>query len=231
MHDVSFYFDFLSPYSGLALLQAERFAEEHDVRWRMRPVLLAALLDANDLPGGAEIPAKRAYISADVLRCAEVLGVPFKGPPEHPFLPLDALRAVCLYQKDPSVEQASIVRLCVELARACWCEGRPLTELTVLQEVIEAVGLDATDLPSRILARPLKKKLKEYTAEALERGVFGVPTFVIGADEPGPELFWGQDRLTQLAARLSGSLSSPADGASEILARPAGFDRRRLRNG
>ena len=129
MHDVSFYFDFLSPYSGLALLQAERFAEEHD------------------------------------------------------------------YQKDPSVEQASIVRLCVELARACWCEGRPLTELTVLQEVIEAVGLDATDLPSRILARPLKKKLKEYTAEALERGVFGVPTFVIGADEPGRRPPVGQPLL------------------------------------
>jgi len=225
VNEVHFYFDFLSPYSGLALLQAEPFAEQHDLRWLMRPVLLARLLDAHGLPGGAEIPAKRAYISADVLRCAEGLGLPFKGPPGHPFLPLDALRTVCIFIGDPGVDEAGVVRLCVELARACWCEGRPLTELSVLQEVLEELGLDATDLPSRILARPLKKMLKEYTAEALERGVFGVPTFAFGE-----ELFWGQDRTAQLGERIAGRLASAQAGASEILERPSGFDRRRLQN-
>ena len=36
------------------------------------------------------------------------------------------------------------------------------------------------------------------TAAALDRGVFGAPTYVIGDD-----IFWGQDRLDFVARRLA----------------------------
>jgi 2-hydroxychromene-2-carboxylate isomerase len=39
-------------------------------------------------------------------------------------------------------------------------------------------------------------------AQAEERGVFGVPTFVL--DESG-ELFWGTDRIWMLRERLAGN--------------------------
>src|SRR5256885_127511 len=58
---VQFYLDFVSPYSWLALMQAEHFAVEHGVHWEPRPVVYAALIDAHGLIGPVETPAKRRY--------------------------------------------------------------------------------------------------------------------------------------------------------------------------
>jgi 2-hydroxychromene-2-carboxylate isomerase len=45
----------------------------------------------------------------------------------------------------------------------------------------------------------MKERLREATASAEARGIFGVPTFVVGE-----ELFWGQDRLAQVGHALAG---------------------------
>ena len=58
--------------------------------------------------------------------------------------------------------------------------------------------------PQAALADPaIKQRLRENTEWAVARGVFGVPTFVIGA-----ELFWGHDAF---------------DMAFDYLARPQNF--------
>lgn len=96
-----FYLDFISPYSWLALMQAERFATEHAVRWDVRPVVYAALLQANGLVGPAEVQAKRRYTFRDIVRCAHELGLRLSGPPEHPFRSLEALRTAYLFREEP----------------------------------------------------------------------------------------------------------------------------------
>ncbi|MBT6431668.1 MAG: 2-hydroxychromene-2-carboxylate isomerase, partial [Deltaproteobacteria bacterium] len=45
--------------------------------------------------------------------------------------------------------------------------------------------------------QPIKDTLRQKTAEAVECGVFGVPTFVVG-----DQLFWGQDRMDFVEAAL-----------------------------
>lgn len=214
---VVFHLDFVSPYTWLALMQAERFAGEHGVRWELRPVVYAALLGAHGLLGPAETPAKRRYTFHDVARCAERLGLRLSGPPEHPFRSLEALRTLCLFREGPRA-----LRLAVRLSDACWGEGRPLTEIAVLVEVVADCGLDAGGLEERIAAPEIKQKLHELTSRALEEGVFGVPTFVF---EGG--LFWGHDRLDQLARRLKGPAPAVAGRAREMLGRPWGVERRR----
>jgi 2-hydroxychromene-2-carboxylate isomerase len=42
-----------------------------------------------------------------------------------------------------------------------------------------------------------KDQLKALTMKAVERGVFGAPTFFVGED-----MFWGQDRMEQVKAAL-----------------------------
>jgi 2-hydroxychromene-2-carboxylate isomerase len=44
----------------------------------------------------------------------------------------------------------------------------------------------------------VKDALKRNTDEAVERGVFGAPTFFVGND-----MYWGQDRLHFVDAALS----------------------------
>ena len=53
--DVLFYFDVISPYAWLALVQAHDFEREHGVRFEMRPVVYAKLLDHHGLVGPADV--------------------------------------------------------------------------------------------------------------------------------------------------------------------------------
>ncbi len=214
---VIFYFDFVSPYSWLALMQAEGFAARHDVRWVVRPVVYAALLDVHGLVGPAEAAAKRRYTFRDIVRCAHRLGLTLAGPPTHPFRSIEALRTACLYHDRPEA-----LPLAVRLADACWGAGRALTELDTLADVLQASGLDGARLAERIGDPAVKQRLRANTDDAVARGVFGVPSFV-SADE----LFWGHDRLDQLADHLAGRGPRRAALAEELLARPRGADRRR----
>jgi 2-hydroxychromene-2-carboxylate isomerase len=215
---VALYFDFISPYSWLALSQLEAFAERHDVEWELRPVVYAALLDAHGLIGPAETEAKRRYTFHDVARCAEELGLELTGPPEHPFRSIEALRTACLFSDDP--RGAALV---VDLAHACWRDGRPLTDLAVLAEIVASVGLDAGALAERITRPEIKDLLRGNTEHAIESGVFGVPTF-----EYEGARFWGHDRMHHLAARVEGQrpTQDAVRRAEEMLSRPRGADRR-----
>lgn len=214
---VPFYLDFISPYSWMALMQAERFAAEHGFQWEMRPVVYAALLDAHGLTGPAETPAKRRYAFHDVVRCAQSLGLKFEGPPEHPFRSLEALRTLYAFRDDPAA-----LRLAVRLSDACWGEGRSLADPRVIREAVASVGLDATALDRRIAEDAVKQGLRRTTEAAIRLGVFGVPTFVVD-----DELFWGHDRLDHLARRLSGEVPPSVELVRSFLARPRGVDRRR----
>jgi 2-hydroxychromene-2-carboxylate isomerase len=214
---VSFYLDFVSPYSYLALTQARRFERDHAVRFDVRPVVYAKLLDAAGLVGPAERESKRRYTFIDVVRGAHRLGVPLAGPPAHPFRSLEALRALTLWrQHDRALD------LAVALSTAAWGQGRDLTDLAVIADVVAAAGFDPAELATRIASGEVKQALAGETAAAIDAGVFGVPTFVVGA-----EMFWGQDRMSYLAEHLEGKL--PSVTAAPLLSRPRGADRRILR--
>jgi len=214
---IRFYLDFISPYAWLALMRSKSFAEEHGIRWDVFPVVYAALLDVHDLVGPAESEAKRRYTFHDVARLAQVLGLKFVGPPCHPFRSLESLRTLFLFRRDPQA-----LELAMRLAHTCWGEGRDLSDLGVLRAVVDEVGLDATDLDERITTPETKRGLRALTEDAITRGVFGVPTFL-----RGKEMFWGHDRLDQLAASLAGETSPAAAKADAFLRRPRGVDRRR----
>lgn len=219
LRPVEIWFDFVSPYSYLALAQAEQFAARHGVQWRPRPVVYAALLDATGLVGPAEIDIKRRYTFTDIRRAAALAGIPLVGPPAHPFRSLEALRVATMF-----LEDARCLALAVEIASRCWGHGADITDVSVLGDAVRAVGLDATSLASRTGAADTKLRLRQLTEAALERGVFGVPTFAVAGTS---ELFWGHDRLGHLAARLAGELPDMSRGLDRLLSRPRGADRTR----
>lgn len=218
MRSIVLYFDFVSPYSWLALMQAATFAQRHGVTWDPRPVVYAKLLEFHGLIGPAETEAKRRYTFADISRCAELLGLHLEGPPAHPFRSLEALRVALVFREAPQRLQ-----LCAGMAQACWGEGSDLTDPAVLRRCVRAAGLDDAQLEERIADPETKRRLALSTEEARRRGVFGVPTFALDA-----ELFWGHDRLGQLAARLQGTLGPPGERLQRMLDRPFGVRRRRV---
>ena len=182
MAAVDWYFDFVSPF---AYLQSEQLALlGPKARVRYRPVLFAALLDANGQKGPAEIARKRVFTYRFAVWQARRLGIPFRMPPEHPFNPLPLLRLAIACDCAPDAIH--------RIFRFVWRDGR-LPDLPI--EWAELVAdLRLPDAQRRIADADVKDALRRNTDEAIARGVFGVPTLAVG-----DELFWGAD-ATQMAA-------------------------------
>jgi 2-hydroxychromene-2-carboxylate isomerase len=80
--------------------------------------------------------------------------------------------------------------------RAAWAEERDIAEDAVVREVLAAAGFDPGIGDKGLLTAV--ETLERNTDEALRRGVFGAPSYVLG-----DEIFWGQDRLPLLEAALA----------------------------
>ena len=70
--------------------------------------------------------------------------------------------------------------------RHIWAEGNDGQDPESLAALATSLGVE--DLEARVGEAAVKQQLHANTEEAIERGVFGVPTFVVGE-----ELFWGED--------------------------------------
>lgn len=215
MKAVRMHLDFISPYTYLALTQAELFASRHSIEWQLRPVVYGVLLDHAGLVGPVETEAKRRYTFRDVARAAELLQVPMVGPPAHPFRSLEALRLLVAY-----ADQAVALPLARALASAAWGKGEDLTQPAVLTRLAAEAGATGRPVVDLIADPEIKQALRRNTEGAIASGVFGVPTF-----EYEGELFWGHDRFSHLAARLDGKLGHGSGPAEAMVDRPRGIDR------
>ena len=176
MPAADWYFDFLSPFSYLQLAQFDRLPPDLEVT--CRPVLFAGLLGHWKHKGPAEIPAKRIHTYRWCHWYAARHGVPFRMPPAHPFNPLRPLRLAVAKGAEPGLIRA--------IFDAIWAEGRDPSDDAEWQALTARLGIaDADDL---IAAPEVKEALRRSTEEAAERGVFGIPTFIIGE-----EIIWGLD--------------------------------------
>jgi 2-hydroxychromene-2-carboxylate isomerase len=189
---LSFYFDYISPYAYLAWHRLQRFAPEHGLRLELKPTLFAGLLNEHGHKGPGEIEPKRMYMFKDCARLAASLGVRFEPPASHPFNPLASLRASLL-----DMPEEIRRKLVTELYAATWAEGRDVGSAEVVATVCADVGVP--DALERIRDPIIKKRLFEATREAIARGVFGVPTFIVDG-----ELFWGNDSFPHLERYLLG---------------------------
>ena len=94
MRQLTFYFDPISPYAYLAFHALPQALQGHSIAVQYKPILFAALLQANGQKGPAEIPGKREWTYRQVLWSAQQLGIPMALPKAHPFNPLALLRAL-----------------------------------------------------------------------------------------------------------------------------------------
>lgn len=176
-HD--WYFDFISPFSYIQWMRVRRDHPALDLR--PRPVLFAGLLKHWGQLGPAELPTKRRHTYRLALWQAQELQIPLQFPPAHPFNPLPALRlALAADDLDRAVDL---------LFRHLWEHGRAGDSAESLTTVAHEFGID--DVPAALAREDVKRRLADHGAEAVARGVFGVPTLVI-ADQ----LFWGNDATT-----------------------------------
>lgn len=194
---VSWVFDIISPFAYLGIGDLERLPAGVQVEYV--PVLLAAILSHFGQKGPAEIPSKRRFTYRFVLWRARQKGLPIRFPRAHPFNPLAALRLVLAAGNDRRAADAVL--------NAVFRDGRDVSDPTEIAVLARELGVAD---PERTLSDPaIKQRLRGNTDWAIARGVFGVPTLVIGK-----ELFWGQDAFGM---------------ALDYLADPRAFEDREMR--
>jgi 2-hydroxychromene-2-carboxylate isomerase len=174
MNPIDWYFDFVSPYS---YLQSERLAA-FPVAVRPKPLVFAGLLKHWEHKGPAEMPTKRTFTYRQVQWIARRDGVTLRFPPRHPFNPIKALRlAVALGSKLETIR---------EIFRHVWREGDEVDTPEGFARLCRKLGVADGEA---LVSRPeVKAELVANGAEAIARGVFGVPTLYVDG-----EIFWGYD--------------------------------------
>jgi 2-hydroxychromene-2-carboxylate isomerase len=191
MKQLTFWFDPISPF---ALLAFERLPEaltglSYSVSYR--PILFAGLLKVWGQKGPAEIEPKREWTFRHVAWLAHRHGIRLDVPAQHPFNPLALLRLMWACAPAGGTPNRQV---CEAALRHVWHGGHDANDAERLSELARRLAprLDPND-------QAIKELLRADTAEAVSRGVFGVPTIELDG-----RLFWGLDALDMLAACLRG---------------------------
>lgn len=184
---LEFFFDLGSPAAFLAWTQLPALCERTGARLRYRPMLLGGVFQATGNASPATVPAKGRYMMMDLLRHARRYAVPFAFNPHFPINTLMLMRGAVGYQLHSEHE---LLRYLDAMFTAIWVDQRNLADEQVLTEVLVAAGLDAEQFRALVAEDSVKNVLKANTEEAVQRGVFGAPTFFVD-----DEMFFGQDRL------------------------------------
>ena len=193
-----FIFDFAGPNGYLAHKVLPEFCARTGSTANYIPCLLGGIMKAtNNLPPMmryAETPAKRDYELLELWRFVKANGLSrFKINPHFPVNSLRIMRMAVAAQ-----HEGVFAPYCDAMFAAMWEDGLNLADAEIIAGVITAAGLDAAALTARAEDPAIKAELIANTDGAVARGTFGIPTFFVG-----DEIFWGKERLGQLAEALA----------------------------
>jgi 2-hydroxychromene-2-carboxylate isomerase len=162
---LQFWFDPISPYAYLAFEQLPQALEGLSYSVDYRPILFAGLLKAWGQKGPAEIEPKRAWTFRQIAWQAQRLAVQIDTPAQHPFNPLALLRLLHACAREGGTPNRWH---CEQVLHHVWHGGADANDAQRLAE-LRARLAPAQDPDSDAV----KQSLKDLTAQALARGVFG----------------------------------------------------------
>lgn len=174
------------------------YCAAHGVEAIYTPILLGGVFKAtgNSAPTirYADAPAKWAYEQLEFQRFIAKHNIKeFRMNPHFPVNSLLAMRTIT-----GAVSSDDFLPTVDALMRGMWEEGLNLAQPEVMVAALDKMGLDGKSLAARADDPVVKAALIAQTDKAVARGVFGVPTFFVGG-----EMFWGKERLGQLADALA----------------------------
>jgi|TARA_B100000959_G_scaffold285719_1_gene361432 carboxymethylenebutenolidase len=194
---IDYYLSLVSPWSYLGHQRLLEIATRHQATINIWPVDLSVIFpQSGGLPLPKRAPVRQAYRMQELQRWRDYLNVELVLEPAY-FPTSDKLAAAMVIKLRETQADAAL-GLAGACLRACWVEERDIGNPDTLGAIAEENQLDAS-----LLLADSDKALDTRTEDskaALQRGVFGVPTFI-----HGEQIFWGQDRLDFLERALVAS--------------------------
>ncbi len=211
-NQIDWYFDFISPFAYFQYRVLQSIQQQRPtLKIQYRPVLFAGILKHNDHKGPAEIPSKRQLTYGFCHWYALENKIPFSMPAAHPFNPLPLLRLTIAENCSDEVVK--------RLFDHVWVESADNPDFSTIAAL---AGMDGFENAVEQVADPaVKNQLIKNTEEAIERGVFGVPTIGVG-----DQLFWGLDMTTMALEYLDNPALLDNEEYQRILNLPVAQARR-----
>ncbi len=195
--EVEFLFDFGSPNAYLAHKVLPAIEARTGARFAYVPVLLGGVFKAtgnrSPMEAFASIPAKLAYEGLERDRFVERHGLPRFTP--NPHFPVNTL---AIMRGAVAAKTLGVFEPYVETVFAAMWENRgKMDDPAVIEETLRAANLPAQQLMALTQDPAIKEELADNTRRAVERGVFGSPSFFVG-----PHLYFGKDKLGEVEAAI-----------------------------
>ncbi len=189
------YYSLSSPWMYFAGPQLQDVVRRHHVRLVLKPYDFQAVVPVTGgIPLKTRPEPRRSYHALELARWRDHLQMPLNLEPRH-------------YPKGPApdpdwnkypgwmviaaqLQGVDAFVLSHALLRALWVEERDTSQPGVRIAVANENGYDGAGLQALEAAAATQAGYRAFTDEAVERGIFGAPIFVLNG-----ERFWGQDRL------------------------------------
>lgn len=199
MAHIDYFFSTISPFSYFAGTRLEDIAAKHGAEIAYKPLDIIALFGrTGGTPPGQRHASRQAYRLQELARASKKTGLPYNERPAHfPTNAAPSSYAIIAAQKAGGGDMG---KLCHSILAACWAEEKDIAEDDVIKACLAGAGFDPGLADSGLLlgAEIYPANLEE----AVEKGVFGAPTYVVDSGQ----VFWGHDRLEDLDAHLAGHL-------------------------
>lgn len=194
---VDFIFDFASPNAYMTHKAIAGIAERTGATFNYIPCLLGGIFKStgNQAPfvTFANVKGKQEYNKLENERfIAKHQLTAYKMNPHFPMTTVTLMRGLIV------AEEGGFKSDYIEaVLKAMWEEGENMADNDVATRVLTAAGLDGPAIIEKTQDPDIKAKLITNTNAAVERGVFGIPTFFVGS-----EMFFGKERLGQLEEEI-----------------------------
>ena len=190
---VDLWLDLKSPYSFLAKDPAYALERELGVTLRLRPYALDILGAYNVAdPKVAERGLRRIkYLYADVRRFANQRGMIIRGPQK--IFNSTLIHLAWMFANSGGKGRALIDAAYPRFFR----RELDYEDRAAVEALLKEIGVDCAGFAA-FASGEGPALLARHQAEAETQGVFAVPTFVVDG-----ELFWGQDRIDFVRAKLA----------------------------
>jgi 2-hydroxychromene-2-carboxylate isomerase len=194
---IDYYFTPQSPWTYLGHQRFVDMAQAAGATVRVLPVDFGKVFPlSGGLPLGQRAPQRQAYRLVELQRFSEHLQMPLNRQPK--FFPVGGDPAARLITAvDQHDGSTAALALAGAIFRAVWAEERDIASDEVLAAILLANGGDSARM-AQAKAPEIQQLYEANTQEAINAGVFGAPSYVVGG-----EIFWGQDRLDYLERKLA----------------------------
>ncbi|MCG2593100.1 2-hydroxychromene-2-carboxylate isomerase [Ramlibacter sp. XY19] len=186
MAKIELWLEYASTYSYLTVARIGKLADAKGLAIDWQPFWLYPVREEQRLPMPfPEGSARARYMWTDLERRARELGLPYRRPEVYPFNSMPIGRVALLAAREgwcrPFTEEAF---------RLHWTQGVLMGTAENLAAALAFAKQDPQRVQALAASVEIKDAFKQQTERALERGIFGSPSFVVDG-----ELFWGDDRL------------------------------------